>query len=350
MPTHDIVVIGASAGGIEALIDFVAHLPPQLPAALFVVVHIPAQAHSALPHILMNAGSLPAHAATDGMAILPGHIYVAPPDYHLLVVPDQMRVVRGPREHSCRPAIDPLFRTAALAFGPRVVGIVLSGALNDGTAGLLAIKQQGGIAMVQDPETALFPSMPQSALSYVAVDWCLKVPDLSAKVTQLAEESISMPEEIVPVSRELKFEAKIAGLDPTVLDQEDRPGILSAFSCPDCSGPLWEHHDGPLHRFRCRVGHAFTLETMMAGREENIETTLWMVLNALDETAQMYTRLAASTLARHQDNVAQTLSAKAHRFQERAHQVREMLLATDDRVLPEVPLVHDGPRATGREA
>src|SRR5256885_4553560 len=179
MPGHDIVVVGTSAGGVEALATLVSTLPPRLPAAIFVVLHISAHSPSFVPDILDRSGLLETVQASDGMEIKHGRIYVAPPDHHMLVGHGNVRVVRGPKENRHRPAVDPLFRSAALAYGPRVVGVILTGALDDGTAGLRAVKRCGGLAVVQDPRDALFPSMPQSALQHVRVDHCLSVGEIA---------------------------------------------------------------------------------------------------------------------------------------------------------------------------
>ena len=184
MNKHDIVVIGASAGGVEALTKLVRTLPKHLSATLFVVLHMPADSPSLLPDIINHAGTLPASHPTDGEAITAGHIYIAPPDHHLLVESGYVRVIRGPRENRHRPAIDPLFRSAAQAYRQRVIGVILSGMLDDGTAGLLAIKRCGGIALVQSPEEALYSQMPQSALNNVPVDYCLPVRKMSAEAEQ----------------------------------------------------------------------------------------------------------------------------------------------------------------------
>jgi two-component system chemotaxis response regulator CheB len=186
LPGHDIIVIGASAGGVEALSALVENVPANIPAAVFVVVHFPAQSTSVLPQLLTRAGQLPAVHANDGEAIQTGRIYIAPPDFHMVLERGSMSVVRGPRENHSRPAIDPLFRSAALAYGPRVVGAILSGTLGDGTAGLAAVKRRGGIAVVQDPEEAPFPDMPRNALQYVRADYVLplaEIPPLLVRVS-----------------------------------------------------------------------------------------------------------------------------------------------------------------------
>ncbi|HLW68563.1 MAG TPA: chemotaxis protein CheB, partial [Gemmataceae bacterium] len=185
MPNHDIVTIGASAGGVQALRNFVNRLPKDLPVAIFVVLHVPPQWPSQLAQILTKSGPLPALAPEDHARIEPGHIYVATPDKHLLVEPDEIRVIRGPRENRHRPGVDPLFRSAAWAYGPRVVGVVLSGTLDDGASGLWAIKSCGGIAVVQDPADAIFPEMPTNAMMNVQVDHCLPVDDIATLIAKL---------------------------------------------------------------------------------------------------------------------------------------------------------------------
>ena len=330
---RDIVTLGASAGGIEALTTLVSKLPSDLPAALFVVLHIPPETPSLLADILNRAGALPATAAVDHAPIEHGHIYVASPDRHLLLTPDAMRVVPGPSENRHRPAIDPLFRSAALSFGRRVVGVVLSGALNDGTAGLLAIKRAGGVAMVQDPATAAFSGMPESALTYVAVDWCLPVPALADKIVELAKGTLAERKGAVPTvdemnedqKTEMRIETEIAGLNPEAVTQARHFGHVSSFTCPACHGPLWEIQDGPLLRYRCRVGHAFTAESVVEGKDDNIEEALWLALNTLEESEQIYTRLAQQARERNHAWMEGRFAEKMRTIRSRAATIRRLL-------------------------
>lgn len=331
---RDIVVIGASAGGIEALTSLVAHLPADLPASLFGVVHISPEMPSNLAGIVGRAGPLPVSVARDKERIKQGKIFVAPPNRHLMLKGDEMRVVHGPRENRHRPAIDPLFRSAAAAFGPRVVGIVLSGALNDGTGGLLAIKRAGGITMVQDPATAAFASMPESALSYVEIDCCLPVHALASKVVSLATmdgderkgADLTVDEMNEAQREQLRIENEIAGLNRETIFTPPPHSQVSSYTCPDCHGPLWEIQDGPLLRFRCLVGHAFTAESMFEGLADNIEESLWMALNTLQESEQLYVRLTRRAGELNQHRAAQRFTAKVEEIRTRMTAIRNLLV------------------------
>ena len=309
------VVIGTSSGGVEVLSRMAGGLPFDLPAAVFVVMHFPENAQSVLPLILSRAGPLEAAHPEDGDPIEPGRIYVAPPDFHLLLERGRVRIRRGPRENRHRPAVDALFRTAAVAYCPRVVGVVLTGARNDGTAGLQAIKQRGGVAIVQDPEDALFPGMPESALEYVNVDHCLPLESIAPLPVRLSREPAE-EEGAYPVPDDMELESKIAGLDPSALDSDQRPGTLSHFTCPECSGPLYEIETNDLIRFRCRVGHAYTAESMLDGKTEELEQALYVALNTLEENALMADTLAARSRQQGHGHAAA-------RFEERAREARQ---------------------------
>jgi two-component system chemotaxis response regulator CheB len=290
MPEHDIIVVGASAGGVEALITLTATLPPDLQAAVFIVLHIPAQSPSLLPDILNRAGSLKVVSATDNAKIEYGHIYVAPPDFHLLVESEHIRVVSGPKENRHRPAIDPLFRSAAAAYGSRVIGVILTGSLDDGTAGLQAIKRCGGLAIVQDPQDALFPSMPLSAQANVQVDHTLPLAQIGPLLGSLSNES-SGAEGAIAVDENMKQELRLEQMDPALMYSNERTGKPSVYSCPDCGGVLWEIEEENILRFRCRVGHAFSIESMFAGQSESVESALWVALKNLQENADLTRRL-----------------------------------------------------------
>jgi len=327
MPGHDIIVIGASAGGVETLTKLVRNLPPDLPAAVFVVLHFPSHGTSVLPSILNRAGTLPASHYEDGEAIQPGRIYVAPPDRHLLVKLGYIRLIRGPKENSHRPAIDPLFRTAARAYGNRVVGVVLSGVLDDGTAGLAAIKQQGGIAVVQDPDDALYPGMPKSAIANVAVDHILPLSKIASILIHLAHQPVAESPKAVP--EDMETESDTAELDLTVMNQDERPGTPSPFGCPECGGVLWELPDGKLSRFRCRTGHAYSPETLLAEQSDGIESALWSALRALEESAALARRMAERSQRSQQPLVATRFHERAAEAEANAALLRQLLLKSE---------------------
>ena len=327
MTSHDIIVIGASAGGVEALTTLVGTLPADLNASIFIVLHISAQSPSVLAQILARAGPLPADAAQDGAPIEQRHIYVARSGHHLMLTLDGMRVIRGPRENHSRPAIDVLFRTAALTFGPRVIGVILTGMLNDGTAGLLAVKKRGGIAVVQDPATALFSSMPASACRYVDVDHVVPLEQMPTLLTQLVT-SAAPNEERYPVDDDLRIEAELAGLNPESYESEHPPGKIAAYTCPECHGPMWEMREGALIRYRCRVGHAYTQDAMLQGLTANIEDALWTAINTLEESSHILIQMAENAHQRHHDHIAKEMTERAAEKQRHARLLRQVLLSS----------------------
>jgi two-component system chemotaxis response regulator CheB len=326
LPGHDIIVIGASAGGVEALTTLVRGLPEDLPAAVFVVLHISPESPSFMPRILNRAGKLPAVHPRHGDEIRPGHIYIAPPDHHLLVHEGHVGVVHGPKENRHRPAVDPLFRSAARRYGPRVVGVVLTGALDDGTVGMLAVIERGGIAVVQDPREAMYPSMPLSVLQNCKVDHVLPLADIPALLAQLAA-TPAEEEGAYPVTDKLDLEVQmVEGLDshPNVLD---RLGTPSYFTCPECHGTLWEVQDGDLPRFRCRTGHAYTAESMLAEHNESMEAALWAAVRALEESVTLSRRLAERARRHNHTIVEQKFNDKARETERDANLIRGLLFS-----------------------
>ncbi len=325
---HDIVVIGASAGGVEALSTLAAGLPADLPASVFVVLHIPPYATSVMPLIMSRAGRLPAVHAVDGEPILPGRIYIAPPDHHLLLKDGRVCLSRGAQENGHRPAIDPLFRSAALAYGPRVIGVILSGSLDDGTAGLAAVKERGGIAVVQDPADALYPGMPTSAVDAVEVDYVRPLREIPPLIVRLVREPASVGNSR-PVPEQMEEESEIAELDMRAIEQPNRPGELAEFGCPLCGGALWELHEGSLVRFRCRVGHAWSPASLLVEQRSNLEAALWTALRALEEQRAFNLRLMERARTRRRGLSAERFEEQAREAQRGAALIRAVLLGTD---------------------
>ena len=314
---RDLIVAGASAGGVEALAKLVADLPPELPAAMLVVLHVLSTGTSVLPNILDRAGPLPATSARHHELIERGHIYVAPPDHHMLVADDHIELTHGPRENGHRPAIDPLFRSAARSRGERVIAVVLSGALDDGTAGLQVVQRAGGTTLVQDPDEALYEGMPRSAIEHGAADHVVELRAMADAICDLIDSPIEAAADPEPVPE----------LDHGPLDIAERAplrGDASGLTCPECGGALWEQQDGDVVRFRCHVGHAYSAESMQAEQGLALEAALWSALRSLEERAGLFRRLArrlaasaeteqryerkAAEMVRHADAVRQTIA------------------------------------------
>ena len=325
MAHHDLIVIGASAGGVEALKQLVSGFPVDLPAAVLIVLHVSPHGTSVLPNILSRAGKLKAVHPLDGQAIERGRIYVAPPDYHLIVKTGYVAVARGPSENGHRPAVDPLFRSAARTYDGRVIGVILSGALDDGTAGLQAIKSRGGIAVCQDPADALHSSMPQSAMDAVGVDYSVPIAQMAELLVRLVHDPVD-EEGNTNMPSNLDQESDIAEGNPL-----PPLGSPSGFACPECGGALWEIHDHELVRFRCRVGHAFSAQTLLAQQSDALEDAFWVALRALEESAALARRMAER--ARHSDRqlMAQRYDEQARDADQRAEIVRSVLLNTSMR-------------------
>lgn len=287
---HGVIVIGASAGGVEALRNIAAGLPEDFGSTVFVVLHLPPGGTSVLPAILARAGDLTASHPVDGEEMKPGHIYVAPPDNHMLIDDGLVRLARGPRENGHRPAIDALFRSAARSHGAGVIGVILSGVLDDGTAGLAAVKAAGGRTVVQDPADALYPAMPESAISYVDPEHVVATAGIAPLLAELATQA--RPEAPpIPAEPEVVLEESLVAADRSASDAP-QPGKPSGFTCPECSGALWEADEGSVPRFRCRTGHQFSLETLLVAQSDSIEAALWSGVRALEERSAMLRRVA----------------------------------------------------------
>lgn len=332
MPGHDIIVIGASAGGVEAVSAVVGALPRDLPAAVFVVVHFPAYARSALPQILERAGTLPVAHARDGESIQTGRIYVAPPGRHLLIEDSHVRLVRGPRENGAIPAVDPLFRSAARWHSARVVGVVLTGTLDDGTAGLVAIKHRRGVAVVQDPAEALYDGMPRNAVENAPVDHVVPLDRIGALLDELArtpppDGNDPTPDDD-PMDDRIEIESDITAMRPGMMDGDDNPhpGQVSGFTCPECHGALWEIEEDGVVRYRCRVGHGYTMESMLSENGRDVEAALWIGFRALRERAALCRRMGERMAGRGQHAMAARQHEEAADAERRAALLRQVLL------------------------
>jgi two-component system chemotaxis response regulator CheB len=275
---HDVIAIGASAGGVEVLVNMVGELPASLPASVFVALHSAPGYEHVLPELLNRRGSLPAAYPLHGEKIVLGRVYVAPPDNHLYVRPGSMEIVRGPKENGHRPSVDALFRTASSAYGARVVGVVLSGYQDCGTAGMMSIKARGGLCVVQDPITAPVAEMPRSVLDRVPVDHVVPPKELPRLLARLAETPAGTATE--------------PGLSVQQLEGKEL-GARAELACPLCQGVLTESQSGIFHHFRCHVGHAFSLESLVREQSEEMERALWAAVRSLEESAALSRRLSA---------------------------------------------------------
>jgi two-component system, chemotaxis family, protein-glutamate methylesterase/glutaminase len=328
MPGHDIIVIGASAGGVQTLVELIGALPRDLPASVFIVIHVAPFGTSAMPAILSRSGPLPAVHPRDNELIVPGKVYIAPPDHHLLLEPDRVRISRGATENGYRPAVDVLFRTAAQIYGPRVVGVVLTGNLDDGTAGLALIKKYGGTAVVQDPEEADYPGMPRSAINSVEVDHILPLAQISPLLADLAHQEVNpelLPEE--EDAMELKNELERG-------EDREGKGAPSSFTCPECGGTLFEREKAEVVHFRCRTGHAYSPESLLAKQSESLEATLWAALRALEENAALARRMERWMLQRGRPRTGaeQRYTQRAQEAEQHATVLRGVLLEEPKKV------------------
>lgn len=322
-----IVVVGASAGGVEASLYLAEHLPADFTAPVFITIRFPADAESMLAAILARRSALHVRPPDDGEEICPGRIYIARPGSHLLITRGRIRLGRGPTENGNRPAIDPMFRSAALAYGPRVIGVVLTGNLDDGTAGLRAIKRRGGIAVAQNPDDAVFRSMPASAIEHVPVDHIVALSDLPGLLQQLVAEPL--PSALAEASHmsDDRSETEFAAFDREAIENADaHPGTPSPFGCPDCGGVLWETRDGDLVRYRCRIGHAWTADGLAFEQQSSLEEALWTALRALEESAQLNEQLAGRIARRGHPRLQERFLARSESLRAKAAIIRQVLL------------------------
>lgn len=322
-----LIVIGASAGGVESLKEVLSELPADFPAAICVVLHVPAYQPSLLPKILTQCCKMKAIHPEDGMQLKTGVIYVAPPDHHLLVERDRLAVKKGPKENRFRPSIDALFRSAAYQYGPQAIGVVLSGALDDGTSGLWSVKRLGGIAIIQEPNDARFESMPKSALEYVEADHKLPAREIGPVLLRAIKEAPApAPPADAGLKAQMKMEIKIAEEDDAF-----RKGVfdgpeLTPFTCPECHGVLVNIREGKMARFRCHTGHAYTDSALLEGVMATTGEMLWQVMRSLEEAVMLINQMGQNLQVAGDKERAETFFSKARELEKRSNTFHDTVL------------------------
>jgi two-component system, chemotaxis family, protein-glutamate methylesterase/glutaminase len=343
MATRDMIVIGASAGGVQALSTLVADLDPTLPAAVFIVLHLSANVPSLLPSILARGSKLEVAHAVDGELIKRGRVYVARPDQHLIIEDGSVRLVHGPKENLHRPSIDALFRSAARWAGPRLIGVVLTGARDDGKVGMRAVQQRGGMTIVQDPLEAPFPSMPMSVMQDIKVDYSLPLHEIAPLLNMLSRE-VAGEEERYPVPDDVEIESRIAEQkmeSAELIASVERLGKVSKLTCPDCHGALWELDDEKILRYRCHVGHAFTAESLNEGQSEMLEVALWSAVRALEEQMMLAKRIVERARKAKHERAAITFEKRAREAEKHSTMIRQVLLSEEKSGIGELVLQNE---------
>jgi two-component system chemotaxis response regulator CheB len=322
---RDIIVVGGSSGALPAL-KFIADLPSELPAAIFLVLHLAPNGPGLLPRIIRTYSKIPVEHAQDGEPIAPGRVYVARPDYHLSLREGFVQLARGPKENRHRPSIDVLFCSAAMSYGRRVVGVILSGMLDDGSAGLVQVRACGGLAIVQDPKDALFPDMPRNALIHAGADHCVSQSQLPGLLIQTVTEAVETGtlKGVRPATSRAK-QVSVRGGN----NNDDHPATPANFSCPDCGGGLQRTNDSNMLQFRCRVGHALSGQSLLAAQSGKVEEALWTALRALEEKAELVHKLKDDAIARNFKSTAEKLDQEAKKLDADASVIRSLLKSTD---------------------
>ena len=324
---RDIVVIGASAGGVSALLGLVKTLPADFPAPVFVVQHLAPDSPSILPQLLGAVSALRVKHPQNGETVEPGVVYVAPPDHHLLLEDDRVLVARGPKENRFRPSIDALFRSAAYTYGPRVIGVVLTGYLDDGTSGLWSVQRMGGVAVVQEPRDAEQPSMPTNALEFVAADYVVPLSQLAALLVRLTQEhapaKTRLPADQLDLLQiELTIAKQGGGFELGIIEK----GKLTSFTCPDCHGALTQLIEGKLIRYRCHTGHAYTVSALLSEVTASVESLLYQGMRGLEETKMILQTLGAQFTDHDQPEAAALFLRKADEAGQQARVVHASIL------------------------
>ncbi len=325
----NIIVIGASAGGLEALLQLVGGIPADCRAAILVVQHIPAHAESNLARILQSYCPLRAVEAVHEMPLEGGTIYTAAADHHLLIEDDKILVTRGPRENRFRPSVDALFRSAAYNYRDRVIGVVLSGSLNDGTSGMWSINRFGGVTVIQSPEEAIFNSMPLSVKEYTKVDYELPAAEIGPLLGRLAARTKTNKTSVMPDEKQLaltELDIKIARGENALENGVIELGRYSPLACPECHGALTEYAEGKIRRYRCHTGHAHTSESLLASIDENIEKSMWEAMRGMEESKLLLNHTADQMSDRGEKERAQAMRERALQMESRSKLMKEAIV------------------------
>jgi two-component system chemotaxis response regulator CheB len=323
-----IIVIGTSAGGLKALTAVLSQIPASIDATIFVVQHLAADKTSYLPKLLGDISDLPVSSPGDRETFLRGHIYVAAPDHHLLVNETTVRVMRGPQENRFRPSIDALFRSAARSHGSSVIGVVLTGYLDDGTVGLQAIKKRGGVTVVQDPSEAEYPSMPRTALRYVQVDHTVPIAEVGALLVRLVDETPA-PQQEFPTTAALEIESNIAEQvmnTKEFLENVEQIGSRTTYTCPDCNGAIWQIGDDEPLKLRCHVGHSFTGEVFSAEQGHSLESALWKLIRIMEEKVTFSRHLAVRKRNQNLFDAAESFDDEADALDREVTKMRDLVV------------------------
>ena len=320
-----IIVIGASAGGFEAFKKIIQGLPEDFDASIFIVWHMSPDIRGVLPQVLNRLNKIAAAHAYNNEEIKPNRIYVAPPDHHMLVENGKVLITHGPKENRFRPAVDPLFRSAAYAYGNRVIGVILSGALDDGTAGLWTVKHYGGVAIVQDPMDAEVASMPENAMRQVKIDYCVGVSELPQLLVRLSKEPLT-ENAVVMNDEQTKKEIEIAAEKSAMKNGDLQFKELTPFTCPECHGVLSRLHNDNIVRYRCHTGHAYSTDALMASTEK-IEDSLYSAIRGMDESIILLNHLGDHYSEANQPKLAALYFKKAKEAHERSQPIRKAALA-----------------------
>lgn len=323
-----LIVIGASAGGVQAISRLLGALPPELDAAICITTHISAHTPSVFHKILASKTRMSVLPAVHGDPLRRGTVYTAVPDRHLMVTDRTIRLTRGPKESRARPAVDVLFRSAAMSFGPRAIGVILSGMLDDGTAGSWAIKDQQGVVLVQDPAEASYPSMPQSVLQHVQVDFTGAVPALADEIVRLCSEPAPGPAAPSAFQRH-ELENRIAGEENALQGGVMELGKMSQFTCPDCHGVLVQIEEGSILRFRCHTGHAFSIKSLVVEVGESIDIGLWDTIRALEERVLLLRQMSHFAAGQHAADMAEQSLRQAEHIDRHIQTLRELVMDPD---------------------